>query len=93
MKKIFLLVGMAILFACNENREQQEKKKEIKDSMQQAAEDVKSAANNTEDYLTAQKQQAEDAIRERIKEIDQTTRELKKPGIRRVRKHDKNWRH
>ncbi|WP_209856234.1 hypothetical protein [Chitinophaga sp. OAE865] len=80
MKRVFLLAGIAALFACNESSTQQEKKEEIKEDLKEAGQDIKSAAGSTGDYLSEQKKQAEDAIRERINEIDKTTEELKKDG-------------
>jgi len=80
MKKIFLIIGLAAFFACNESSSQQEKKEDVKENLQKAGEELKSAASNTGDYLSEQKKLAEDAIRERIKDIDQTSAELKKDG-------------
>ena len=75
MKKIFLVLGLATFFACNESSQQQEKKEEVKENIKSAAEDIKSAANSTGDYLSEQKDQAAEALRERIREIDQTSEE------------------
>jgi ElaB/YqjD/DUF883 family membrane-anchored ribosome-binding protein len=80
MKKILLLMGVTVFFACNENATQQEKKEEVKEGASKIGEGIKETAGSAGDYLSEQKKQAEDAIRERIREIDQTTAELKKEG-------------
>ncbi|MCW3462320.1 hypothetical protein [Chitinophaga nivalis] len=80
MKRIMLLISIAAFVACNENNQQQEKKEEIKDGLEKVGGDIKATANSAGDYLNEQKKQAEEAINERIRDIDQTSAELKKEG-------------
>ncbi len=89
MDKILIGLAAVALLACRENTTQQEKKEEVKASMEKIKQDVKETAGAAADYLAEQKKKVEEDLEERRKEIDQKIETLKADstgrGYRRVK--------
>ena len=70
IKKSLVLVFSVLLFACQENKAQQEQKEKAKDSVEKAGQSIKAAAKATGDYLGTQKDSVRSALQVQIDKVD-----------------------
>src|SRR4051812_33563636 len=95
MKKSIFLVMSVILFACQENKAQQEQKQKAKDSVEKAGQDIKSAARATGDYISTEKDSVKVALQEQMNKVDDKMATLKDDGSAKAadtRKKLQSWR-
>ncbi|PUZ26523.1 hypothetical protein DCM91_08885 [Chitinophaga costaii] len=69
-----------LLFACQENKAQQEQKEKAKENVEKAGQNLKSAAQNTGDYLAMQKDSVKAALQEQLDKVDKKMGDLKEDG-------------
>lgn len=80
MKKGIILVLSVLLFACQENKAQQEKKDSAQKSVEKAGQNLKDAAQTTGDYLTTERDSLKAALQVQISKVDKKMGELKNDG-------------
>ncbi len=78
--KSLLLVLVVLLFACQENKAQQEQKEKAKENVEKAGQNLKTAAQATGDYLAMQKDSVKAALQVQMDQVDKRMSELKEDG-------------
>lgn len=94
MKKGIILVLSVLLFACQENKAQQEKKDSVQNSVEKAGQNLKDAAHATGDYLGTERDSLRAALKVQISKVDKKMGELKDDGsvkATETKKHLQIW--
>lgn len=95
MKKSIILVMSVLLFACQENKAQQEQKEKAKESVEKAGQNIKSAAHATGDYISTEKDSVKVALQQQMDKVDHRMDELKDDGSAKAKESRKKlqvWR-